>query len=101
MTVKQLYAAQTQIPRQTYVNEAPSSPITGAFAVISLKYPLAGAYTDNGGTNMQQNRLYPGVVNISKFTIKIVNDYGNLIDFNGDDWTLTLTCDIKYDKNRS
>jgi hypothetical protein len=101
MTVKQLYAAQVQIPTQSYVNEAPASPITGAFAVVSLKYPLASSFTDNGGTNMQQNRLYPGVVNITKVTIKIVNDYGNLVDLNGDDWTLTLTCDIKYDKNRS
>lgn len=101
MTKNQLYAAQVQIPTQTYVNEAPASPITGAFAVISLKYPLASSYTDNGGTNMQQNRLYPGVVNISKVTIKVVNDYGNLVDLNGDDWTLTLTCDIKYDKSRS
>jgi len=101
LTIKQLYAAQVQIPTQTYVKEAPASPITGAFAVISLKYPLASSYTDNGGTNMQQNRLYPGVVNLSKITVKVVNDYGNLVDLNGDDWTLTLTCDIKYDKNRS
>lgn len=101
ITKKQLYAAQVQIPTQTYVNENPSSPITGAFAVISLKYPLASSYTDNGGTNMQQNRLYPGVVNINRMTIKVVNDYGNLVDLNGDDWTLTLTCDIKYDRGRS
>jgi hypothetical protein len=101
MTKNQLYAAQVQIPTQIYENGAPASPITGAFAVISLKYPLTSSYTDNGGTNMQQNRLYPGVVNISKVTIKVVNDYGNLVDLNGDDWTLTLTCDIKYDKNRS
>lgn len=101
MTVKQLYAAQVQIPTQPKSNEKSTSPITGSFAVISLKYPLASSYTDNGGTNMQQNRLYPGVVNISKMTIKVVNDYGNLVDLNGDDWTLTLTCDIKYDKSRS
>jgi len=101
MTVNQLYAAQIQIPTQSAVGEKAASPITGSFAVISLKYPLASSYTDNGGTNMQQNRLYPGVVNINRLTIKVVNDYGNLMDFNGDDWTLTLTCDIKYDKNRS
>jgi hypothetical protein len=101
LTIKQLYAAQVQIPKQKYISEVQASPITGAFAVISLKYPLASSYTDNGGTNMQQNRLYPGVVNISKITVKVVNDYGNLVDLNGDDWTLTLTCDIKYDKNRS
>jgi hypothetical protein len=101
MTVKQLYAAQVQIPTQPKTSEKSASPTTGSFAVISLKYPLASSYTDNGGTNMQQNRLYPGVVNISKMTIKVVNDYGNLVDLNGDDWTLTLTCDIKYDKTRS
>jgi hypothetical protein len=101
MSVKQVYAAQTQLPNKNYINEKPFAPITGAFAIISLKYPLASLYTDNGGTNMQQNRLYPGVVNLKKFTIKIANDYGNLVDLNGDDWTLTLTCDIKYDKNRS
>lgn len=101
LTKNQLYAAQVQIPTQSYFSEAPSSPITGSFAVISLKYPLVSSYTDNGGTNVQQNRLYPGVVNISKVTIKVVNDYGNLVDLNGDDWTLTLTCDIKYDKSRS
>jgi hypothetical protein len=101
MTVNQVYAAQIQLPRKNYINEKPATPITGAFAIISLKYPLASLYTDNGGTNMQQNRLYPGVVNLKKFTIKIANDYGNLVDLNGDDWTLTLTCDIKYDKNRS
>ena len=101
MTVNQLYAAQIQIPTQPKAIEKSASPITGSFAVISLKYPLASSYTDNGGTNMQQNRLYPGVVNINRLTIKVVNDYGNLMDFNGDDWTLTFTCDIKYDKNRS
>lgn len=101
LTEKQLYAAQVQIPVQGVPSESLSTTITGAFAVISLKYPLAGSYTDNGGTNMQQNRLYPGVVNINKLTIRLVNDFGNLIDLNGDDWTLTLTCDIKYDKTRS
>jgi len=101
LTVKQLYAAQVQIPTQTSPNEKPYTPFTGGFSIVSLKYPLTSSYTDNGGSNLQQNRLYPGTVNIKKLTIKVVDDYGHIVDLNGDDWTLTLLVDIKYDKNRS
>ena len=43
------------------------------------------------------NRSYYGPVDIKKLHIRVMDEYGRIIDFNNMDWSFTLNLDILYD----
>lgn len=46
---------------------------------------------------LQTNRrLYFGPVNIDRFTVRLLNDKGQLINLNGGDWSFTLKVELLY-----
>ena len=77
-----------------------SGPFTkDVFALVPLK--LAGlannsVYVADGGTLQNQERTYFGPVNISRMTVKLVNDRGELVNLNGADWSFSFICEQLY-----
>ena len=58
----------------------------------------------NGTYNFASNddvvnseRIYYGPVDIKKLHIKLLDEYGNVIDLNNMDWSFTLSLDLLYD----
>lgn len=43
------------------------------------------------------NRSYYGPVDIKKLHIKVLDEYGRIVDFNNMDWSFTINLDILYD----
>jgi hypothetical protein len=69
------------------------------FAVIPIKVSSltnGQTYTEFGGTLQSQERLYFGPVNISRMTVKLISDRGDVVDLNGSDWTFSLIAEQLY-----
>ena len=71
------------------------------FALIPLK--LAGlannsVYVESGGTLQDQERTYFGPVNISRMTVKLVNDRGEIVNLNNANWSFSFICEQLYKK---
>ena len=77
-----------------------SGPFTkDVFALVPMK--LAGlannsVYVADGGTLQNQERTYFGPVNISRMTVKLVNDRGELVNLNGANWSFSFICEQLY-----
>jgi hypothetical protein len=57
-----------------------------------------GTYNTGSQNNVcNANRSYYGPVDINKLHIKVMDEYGKIIDFNNMDWSFTINIDILYD----
>jgi hypothetical protein len=73
--------------------------IQNIFGIVPVK--LAGLssgniYTEFGGTLQNQERVYFGPVNIFKMKIQLMNDRGEVVDLNKNDWSFSLICEQLY-----
>jgi len=101
LTQKQIYAAQTILQSQVKNNTTYSSVPTSndVFALIPMK--VSGmqnnsTYIEFGGTLQNQERAYFGPVNITRMSIQLINDKGELVDLNGSNWSFSLLCEQLY-----
>ena len=108
MTAKEYFSAQTILEgytnsisnladsyKSTYSNQLNQSNINNILAVI----PIYGNIINIGGSNViqyssSQSRTYYGPVDISRMTVKLLDNRGNIVDLNGRNWSCTLTCTI-------
>ena len=103
ITENQLYAANT-IANNNFVRQTTriySDPpfVKDMFAVIPIKVSSLSQgdlFTEYGGTLQDNDRKYFGPVNISKMNIKLLNDHGDVIDLNGNNWSFTLVFEYLY-----
>jgi len=103
LTDNQLYAANT-IANNNFVSQITriySDPpfVKDMFAVIPIKVSSLNQgdlFTEYGGTLQDNDRKYFGPVNISKMNIKLLNDHGDVIDLNGNNWSFTLVFEYLY-----
>jgi hypothetical protein len=100
-TAKQIYSANqilnAKVPTAKIYSSGPF--IQDIFALLPLNtsnLAPGSVYIDNGSGLAKQNRLYFGPVNISRMTIKLINDRGDVVDLNGSDWSCSLECDQLY-----
>ena len=49
-----------------------------------------------GGTMQNNKRVYFGPVTMSRMRIRLLDDKGNTINLNGNDWSFTLVCETLY-----
>ena len=72
------------------------------FAVIPIKtnsLQSGQTYTEFGGTLQSQERIYFGPVNISRMTVRLLTDRGDVINLNGSDWNFSLIAEQLYQSN--
>ena len=100
-TETQIYAANqildSRLPKSKKYSSAPFSK--DIFAMIPLnisKVATGETIVDNGSGLAKHNRLYFGPVNISRMTIKLLNDRGDVVDLNGADWSCSIECEQLY-----
>jgi hypothetical protein len=100
-TEKQVYAANQKLGAQNQTAKlySPGPFVQDIFALLPLNtsnLSPGSVYIDNGSGLSKQSRLYFGPVNISRMTIKLINDRGDVVDLNGSDWSCSLECDQLY-----
>jgi len=101
LTQNQIYSINEIVKTQ---NTSLGYNVTGpyvkdVFGLIPLKTtglnPGAN-YVEFGGTLQAQDRVYFGPVNISRLGIKLVNDKGDVVDLNRNDWSIQLIVEQLY-----
>jgi len=81
-----------------YLSKAPtSSDILGILPIkTSTGVPTGSLIVDFSGSLQDNVRNYFGPVNIERMAVKLLDDKGNVLNLNGNDWCVTLVCDCLY-----
>jgi hypothetical protein len=81
-----------------YLAKAPTS--SDIFAIIPVKtstgVPTGSLLVEFSGSLQDNTRVYFGPVNIERMAIKLLDDKGNVLNLNGNDWCFTLVCECLY-----
>jgi hypothetical protein len=104
LTQTQIYSAnQILNARKSQINTYSKGPYTqDVFAIIPIKPGNPGqTYIEFGGSLQNQDRTYFGPVNLSKFSVQLLTDRGNLLDLNNSDWGFSLVCEQLYSQTIS
>ena len=99
LTSNQLYAMNQIIEakRNREKSYASGPVLKDVFALVPLKLSgmsFGNTYMEFGGTLQNQDRKYFGPVRIQKFTVKLMNDKGEVVNLNGTNWSFTIICEI-------
>jgi hypothetical protein len=99
LTSNQIYAAN-QIYADSRAKQSgySSTPfLKDVFGIIPIKPGPAGSnYVEFGGTLQNQERLYFGPVNIFRMSIKLIDDRGDVVDLNNNEWSFSFICEQLY-----
>lgn len=81
-----------------YLAKAPtSSDILGVLPIKTSTGVSTGTLLVDFSGSLQDNvRTYFGPVNIERMCIKLLDDKGNVLNLNGNDWCVTLVCECLY-----
>lgn len=81
-----------------YLSKAPTS--ADILAVLPIKtstgVPTGSLLVDFSGSLQNSRRTYFGPVNIERMAVKLLDDKGNVLNLNGNDWCFTLVADCLY-----
>jgi hypothetical protein len=101
MTALQIYSNQQKILSQLAVAKSYSTGpyAKDVFALIPMK--LTGlspgqVYVETSGTLQNQDRVYFGPVNLSRISIKLLSDRGDLVDLNNTNWSFSIIAEMLY-----
>jgi len=80
-----------------YLMKSPTTP--DILAILPIK--TSGASTGSllvefSGSIQESIRTYFGPVGIDRLCVKLLDDKGNVLNLNGNDWCVTLICDCLY-----
>lgn len=83
-------------------NQRQGPNVKDVFAMIPLKPGAAGTtYVEYGGTLQNQDRKYFGPVRIQKLSVKLMNDNGEIVDLQNNDWSFGVICEIIADPSKT
>jgi hypothetical protein len=81
-----------------YLARAPTS--SDIIAILPVKtstsIPTGTLLVEFSGSLQDNSRTYFGPVNIERMAVKLLDDKGNLLNLNGNDWCFTLVCECLY-----
>jgi hypothetical protein len=81
-----------------YLAKAPTS--SDILAIIPIKtsvgVPTGSLLVEFSGSLQDSSRTYFGPVNIERMAVKLLDDKGNVLNLNGNDWCVSLVCECLY-----
>jgi hypothetical protein len=81
-----------------YLAKAPTS--SDILAILPVKtstgVPTGSLLVEFSGSLQDSSRIYFGPVNIERMAVKLLDDKGNVLNLNGNDWVFTLVCECLY-----
>lgn len=104
LTQNQIYSAnQIYLSQKAKIKTFSIGPYKqDIFGLIPIKVSgLANGsyYVEFGGTLQNQERIYFGPVNITRMSIKLINDKGEIVDLNNSNWSFSFICEQLYQQN--
>ena len=95
-TINQINANKSNLTN--YLSKAPTS--SDILAILPIKTSTGVAtgtlIVDFSGSLQDNTRTYFGPVNIDRMAVKLLDDKGNVLNLNGNDWCVTLVCECLY-----
>ena len=80
-----------------YLSKAPtSSDILGILPVKTVGLSTGALIVEFSGSVQDNVRTYFGPVDIDRMCVKLLDDKGNILNLNGNDWCVTLICECLY-----
>ena len=81
-----------------YLAKAPTSSDILAIVPVktSIGVPTGSLLVDFSGSLQDSSRVYFGPVNIDRMAVKLLDDKGNILNLNGNDWCVSLICECLY-----
>jgi hypothetical protein len=81
-----------------YLAKAPtSSDILAILPIKTSSNQVTGSVLVEFSGSLQDNtRIYFGPVNIDRMAVKLMDDKGNILNLNGNDWCFTMICECLY-----
>jgi|688.fasta_scaffold152894_2 hypothetical protein len=81
-----------------FLSRAPTSSDILAIVPVktSMGVPTGTLLVDFSGSLQDNSRVYFGPVNIDRMAVKLLDDKGNVLNLNGNDWCFTLVCECLY-----
>ncbi len=61
---------------------------------------LGDVCVEYGGTMQDNKRVYYGPITLSRMHIQLLDDKGNIINLNENDWSFTIICETLYQGNQ-
>jgi len=81
-----------------YLSKAPTT--SDILAILPVKtsagVPTGSLLVEFSGSLQDNIRTYFGPVNIDRMNVKLLDDKGNVLNLNGNDWCVTLSCECLY-----
>lgn len=95
-TINQIMANSNNLTK--YLSKAPtSSDILGIVPIkTSTGVSTGSLIVDFSGSLQDNSRTYFGPVDIDRMAVKLLDDKGNVLNLNGNDWCVTLVCECLY-----
>ena len=81
-----------------YLSQAPTAGDILALLPVktSVGVPTGNLLVEFSGSIQENKRVYFGPVDIDRMAIKLLDDKGNIVNLNGNDWTVSLICECLY-----
>jgi hypothetical protein len=102
LTQAQIYTIneiqKNRINNINYLSKAPTTADILAILPVktSVGVPTGSLLVEFSGSLQDSNRVYFGPVDIDRMSIKLLDDKGNILNLNGNDWCVTLICECLY-----
>ena len=81
-----------------FLAKAPTS--SDILAIVPVKtstgVPTGSLLVDFSGSLQDSSRTYFGPVNIDRLAVKLLDDKGNILNLNGNDWCVTIVAECLY-----
>jgi hypothetical protein len=80
-----------------YLSKAPTtSDILGILSIKTNGLSTGALLVEFSGSIQDNIRTYFGPVDIDRMCVKLLDDKGNILNLNGNDWCVTLICECLY-----
>jgi hypothetical protein len=80
-----------------YLSKAPTtSDILGILPIKTAGLTTGSLIVEFSGTIQGITRTYFGPVDIDRMCVKLLDDKGNILNLNGNDWCVTIICECLY-----
>jgi hypothetical protein len=80
-----------------YLSKAPTSAdVLGILPIKTVGLSTGALIVEFSGSVQDNVRTYFGPVDIDRMCVKLLDDKGNILNLNGNDWCVTLICECLY-----
>ena len=94
-TINQINSNKNNLTQ--YLSKAPTTAdILGILPIKTSGVTTGSLLVELGGSLQDNIRTYFGPVDIDRMSVKLLDDKGNVLNLNGNDWCVTIICECLY-----